>query len=189
MNSIISITLNERIVRILGQLWLYEEFGESPLIGIENRRKILNSISEFAINALEMINDGEDTKLDQLLVELCDAENQDVVNVEQKLHQLLRILSGDDDLPTQNKMNILESIIVSIIEKIKHKPYFEHAREDLTFLDKIVKVGTRLSYSENIVLSDNMDVIVRDFEHADEETVLRSIYKDIRSGVYLSKNQ
>lgn len=187
MNNVISSELIKRIKKILGQFWLYEEFNGSALIGIESRSDILGLASEFATDVLGMISEDTYPKLEQILIDLCDAENQDAAIVEQKLYQMLAVLSDVEDLTIQDKIDILEVVVVSIVEKIKYKPYFEKAREELMFLDKVVKVAARLSYSENAELSDYMDVIVRDFEHAYEETTLRSIYEEIRGGTYLSE--
>ena len=177
--------LVKQIKRTLIQFWLFEEFDASMLTGIESCVSILRSVSGFAIDALRTTENHEDACLEHALVELCGVQHQDMVDAEQTLYQLLSELTGGNrDLTDQDRLDALEAIAMSTVQEIQLKSDFERARNELAFLEQIAMVAARLAYAGSAELSENMDVMIRDFEHADEQPVLRSIYEDMRIGKY-----
>jgi hypothetical protein len=190
MDKITRTMLADKIRFVLNQLWLYEEFHKFSStgiqIGIQNRTQILKSASEFAVNGLQAIEEGEDIFLEETLAGLCHIESENIVEAEQFLRQTLNTLTTNFyDLTVQDKIQFLDDLTVSIIHKVKQILDFAEARNELNLLDSIARVAARLSFSENAKLSSSLDRIIRDFEHSDEETVLISIYEDIQHGDYL----
>ena len=123
------IVLIDQIKRALAQLWLYKEFGESRLMGIENRAEILNSVSEFAFNALQAKEKKSKTSLENALVKLSELRYRYITDAERVLGQIWSELSpGSCDLIDQDKLDVLESLVESVIQEIQLRQNFEQAR-------------------------------------------------------------
>jgi hypothetical protein len=176
--------LFEKVKEAMIRLWLYDELGTSTQLGIESRSEILRSISKLAISALEEPEQKEDANVKDALIRLCDLPQRDMAEAEQRLHQVLSNLSPDySGLTDQDRMDALEYLAHLLIREISAKPTLEQAKRELSALNHIATVSARLAFAGDAELSESMDKIVRDFEHANEDVVLRSIYQDIRSGV------
>jgi hypothetical protein len=177
--------LIELIKDILVRLWLYDEVGTPPSGDTKSRAEILKSASELAANVLGATEGYEDEQLNRMLIDVYDMKTQSSIEAEQTLHHIMSKLAPDGpDLTDQEKLNAIETQALAIAHKIEAKSSFDQAKQCLTHLSQLTTVAARLAFAGNAQVSENMDVMLRDFEHADEDVVLRSIYQDIRKGNY-----
>ncbi len=185
MADFTKIVLIEQIKDILVQLWLYDEVGKHTPRDVKSRAEILKSTSEWAASALATTEGYEDKQLNRMLIDMYDVPSQSAAEAEQTLHYIMSKLAPDGPgLTDQDKMSALESRALTITHKIEAEPSFDQAKRNLAYLNQLTSVAARLAFTGNAKMSPTMDVMVCDFEHADEETVLRSIYQAIRRGNY-----
>ena len=88
---------------------------------------------------------------------------------------------GSDD---QDKLEAMKPILKFLIMEIKGCKSFTKAKRYLHVMDEIASNAARLAFSGSAKLSNHWGRVINDFEHADEEVVLISIYEDIRNGNY-----
>lgn len=179
--------LEERMRIAIIQLWLYEEFRELNLREVDEPHEVIRSL-------IDMLNQGllnQDNKVGSYLIDLIESiRKMDIDDKsefhEMKLSEMLGILLINHiQISDKHKLNAMKPCVISIMKKISSITSFEEARADLWRIDKMSMVAAHLAFAGNARLEGFWDNIVRDFEHSDEEIVLRSIYDEIRNGNYV----
>lgn len=175
----------EQLRTALVKLWLLDSLGEIEGL-ISNKHEIGEQVSELAIRALQAIDKFDDKRLEGALISMCDLRLVGPAGLHERIVDILNGLSSSPlTITDQDKMNGLQMLIAPILEQIKAKQSLRDAVTYLVLLHRVSRLAAQLAFSGNADLNEAMDILIRDFEHGDEESVLQSVFNDIQNGAYL----
>ncbi|MGH7494146.1 MAG: hypothetical protein ACREOO_17365 [bacterium] len=171
----------------LVKLWLLDNLGEIEEF-ISNKSKIGEQISDLAIKGLQTNEKLDDKRLEGALISMCDLGSVDPSNLYERIVDILNELCAPSfTITDQDKMKELDMLLSPIVEQIKAKQSLEEAAAYLILLRRVSRLAAQLAFSGDADLSKVMDTLIRDFEHADENSIMRSIFNDIQNDSYLRK--
>lgn len=183
MNDV-SAHLIKELRHALLTLWSLDEIGEKALFDlIKSRAVIYRSVSGVAVSILR--SGGTSTIPEEILIELASIDEESERNgLETIEHALPSIDPTHPKIAAEEKLGFLEIIADRVMNQIRLADSFAIAKSHLIMLDTICGAAIRIALTEELGMSARMDRLTRDFEHAYDEEVLRSLYEDIFSGEY-----
>jgi hypothetical protein len=154
---------------------------------IKNPHQIIHALLNSLENELLCARDDESFFWANLIERMSQAVGHE------ELDRIERILNGVifefsptiSILTDQQKLEALEPILKSIVASISLQPTFEQAKSEFTQLDHVISLAARLAFSGDAKLNEDWYKIINDFEHADEDIVIRSIFNDIQNRSYI----
>lgn len=180
-----------KIKTALLTLWVIGELSDIPLKSIVGTpTSVLHSLSETATRLLEM-PDKFAGRLGKVIVDICMLNAENLPNAVRMLEDaLMDLTQSKATLTPQEKLQFIEEVAMGMLSRIAQKNDFEAGKTEMHMLERISRLAARIAFSGDVIRMTNvLDQIVRDFEHADEDQVLRSLYKDIADGNYLIREK